>query len=148
MYTQLIKAVATGIKEKYPNANIYTEVVEQGFNTPCFFIQLLGVAYDEEVVSRQNKHSKTFSLAIYFYPDGATKNKDIGIATCELYEALNILSFNDEIKLKGTEISSTVEEEALLFMVSYKAYFMDVIQDEYMEDITIKEGVAYGEGRY
>ena len=38
MVNQLTMAIARAIKEQFPQTDIFTEQLEQGFESPCFFV--------------------------------------------------------------------------------------------------------------
>lgn len=69
MINDLINAILKSLENTFPNFNKYVEDVEQGFSTPCFFINLL--EYDKENLlesERFLREKETVDLEIIFFP--------------------------------------------------------------------------------
>lgn len=119
------------------NYTIYTNDVEQGFKTPCFFIKQL-----PEIRTKQvgNRYFNTTSFVIHTFIENPTIEElnDIGH---ELYQLELLELLNEEI-LRGSGMRTEIVDNVLEFFIDYNFFtFKQVENEDNMEIISIEEEV-------
>lgn len=59
----MLNAILLSLENDFPNINKYIENVEQGFKTPCFFINFLD--YNKENLNESDRFLREKKLLIY-----------------------------------------------------------------------------------
>lgn len=96
---------------------IYTEKIEQGFDRPCFFIDV-----DNGEIKRFLNGGRLFcfNLGIYYYPEADGKvNESLLEAAIKIFEGCENIS-SEENRLKYLESSYHIEDNKLVFNAGFK----------------------------
>lgn len=139
----IIQAIANKIAQFVPDATIYRESIEQGFEAPSFYIHSINGTSKDELMEYQMRRE---SFCIMYFPD--TNNEDVGVREqCmmmerQLYDNMDYLP-DYNLKIKGKD--SQIVEEALQFKfkVSYRVVNVDEAEKARMErlELEIKENI-------
>lgn len=134
MIRELIRGMAAAISAEFgEDCTIYTEDIEQGLKTPCFYISC--------VDAQQNRHrgdvyfSEHRFMVLYF--PGSDKPKEECLETADrLWTALEIIS-TPEGKKMGTGMQADIKDGLLNFSLTYSSYLRRTGEEtEYMEHLT------------
>lgn len=143
MINEIMDAVTNRLDELFPDCRIYTDAVEQGLETPCFFVSVLEPAERQMIGQRYFREA---GFVIQYLPDEAETdsiNRNINQVLEALFDGMEYITLADGKIMNGTKRNSKVEEEILHFFVSYncfvikKASFKEAM--DFMEtDISLK----------
>ena len=108
------------LKTEYPTAEIYTEEIKQGLQTPAFFIQYLEPTHR---LFRGHRYFRTCPMCIQYFPATSEYRMECADVAENLSMALDVLTLPDsEGKMRGADMSSTVTDGVLSFFVTF-SYF-------------------------
>lgn len=110
--------MAEALKENYTDFDIYTELLEQGFNNRCFFIERISSQKSQMLSSGSvEAYEYTHNFAVTcFCDDSKTQLDEIADS---LYYVLSVITA-DRIKLRGMNKSHSYSDGAVIFTVDYK----------------------------
>ncbi len=162
MVNELIRAIAKAIKNEFPQCDIFTEELEQGFESPCFFIFCEGQReYDKLDVRFLAEHT----FVIEYFPKERNQNccccakGDNGDCCCcakgdngdcwevqsKLNRLLELIALDDGSLVRGTNRKGEIHDNVLHFFVDYDFYMLKRKQpDEYMEVLNVYEKTRNG----
>lgn len=137
----IIQAIANKIAQFVPDATIYRESIEQGFEAPSFYIHSINGTSKDELMKYQMRRE---SFCIMYFPDA--NNEDVGVREqCMMMERqlYNNMDYLPDFNLKIKDKDSQIIEEALQFKfkVSYRVVNVDDMEIARMErlELEIKE---------
>lgn len=119
---------------------IYTNEVEQGFKTPCFYIKALPESRSKKV---GNRYYVQTSFVIHTFLKSPTVEELNNIAN-ELYELEYIELINKDL-LRGKNMRAEIVDDVLEFFIDYNFYaFKQVQKVDNMTEISINGEVKNG----
>lgn len=135
MVNKLTIAIAKAIKKEFQEVELFTECVEQGFESPCFFVFCESQReYDKLDVRFLTEH--TFIIQ-YHAKQGNAECWDV---LSKLHRLLEFITLDDGSIVAGTNRNSTIREGVLFFFVDYDFYMKKEKQpDEYMKELQVHE---------
>ena len=87
----ILNAILASLEKAYPNINKYIEDVEQGFSTPCFFVNFLG--YNKENLNENDRflrEKETIDIQVIYFPKEEknirTEKRQIANIICDIIE--------------------------------------------------------------
>ena len=137
MINDIITGIAIVIHSQFPDANIYTEPVEQGLVEPAFYIHSINVDQLNLIAGRA-RQSMPFEV-VYFPLNGVS---DINITIPELLVSLRLITLESGQKLRGNNIKGQTIDDQLHAFVDYDV-MMSIVTDpvDKMEDLKIIGGI-------
>ena len=116
--TDIKTGIAEALKAEYKDFDIYTELLEQGFNDRCFFIERITSKKSKMLCfSNKDRYEQTHNFSITcFYDDSKTKLDEMADS---LYYILSEIAA-EGVKLRGTNMSHSCSDGVLIFLVDYK----------------------------
>jgi hypothetical protein len=140
MINDIISGISAALDTEFGDGyTIYTEYVEQGMNTPGFYIDCL--APGREKVSL-GMYADTMNFDIHYFPQGANVKGDCYETGARLMDCMMRIALSDGTLMDGKAMSFSIKGDVLHFLVSYKTLRRAIPRaDEQMETITtsIKE---------
>ncbi|MCD3194249.1 hypothetical protein G8S49_01495 [Clostridium botulinum C] len=95
-YNDIRDAFALKLSEKYPGINIYDEKIQQGFESPAFFVQLIpGISTRES----KNVKSRFLLVDIQYFPKEVNSTEEVLNMTDDLEDM-----FKSHIAIKDRNI--------------------------------------------
>ncbi|MEA5084356.1 MAG: hypothetical protein VB018_09400 [Lachnospiraceae bacterium] len=140
MVTNIILGIAEKIRTRYAQGGykLYTESIKQGFEEPCFFVQLITQVQTQRL---GNRYMETYSFDIQYFPnENGGENKECLDVSEELYELLEYIAVNEDL-LRGMSLNSRVQDRVLHFFVDY---VVPVVRTK-AEEEKMEEVIIYGE---
>ena len=126
MATEIIDGICQIIRAKFGDKyKIYTDEVEQGLTTPCFFITCL-ISNKTCFLGKRYKHTNLFM--IQFIPDEKEENKKCIKVSNTLDECLEYLKTTFAL-IRGSNTNSEIVEGVLNYKINYN-YFSYTTEDE------------------
>lgn len=132
--TNLMKLLVAALHESWPDYEIYTESIEQGFQEPCFSI----VQMDGN--SEGYPNGRTYiqqHFDVRFFPAGARPREQCRGVAEQLIFMLRALP-----GVRGTAIEWEITDDVLHFFVTYPRFVRAVQKDELMETLNQTQGVT------
>ena len=137
------QCIIAQLNKFFPDYDIYGEKVRQGFEEPCFFVQILPSKQEKELQSYRRE--EMFDIQYFldeFEEDANAKYEAMGN---QLFQILEYLPIADGKLLRGLDMSYQIIDDVLHFNVRYEFAFHDIATAEKMKALDIKESVKNGE---
>lgn len=136
MLNDIITSIAEIISAVFGDEyKIYKNDVEQGMDTPCFFVAALKpsvTAYPS--MRRYLQHP----LDVHYYPRDSCDNGNMYEVAERLADILEYITLPDNTILRGTDISYQIEDDVLHYFVSFNAFVrMELERVPEMEELDI-----------
>lgn len=132
MIQEVINALSRGISKAFEGYTIYTESVEQGLKTPCFFIYCNN--YTDELY-RGNRYKVSTDIVIEYVPDNTQKiNNAVNNVIEKLYEVTELIEDESNF-LRGLNRSIENTEGGVIFNVRYEYFYYKTDKVDNMEDL-------------
>lgn len=125
----------------YGKVKIYTEVKKQGFEAPCFFVEMIDSFFDHELHNRYLEQG-TYQIS-YFTNKTKGESPDYGDLQKQIRPismVLTALPLRDGHTIRGQEISSIIEDDVLHVTVSFKRFiYKELEKKPTMETLNLKQ---------
>lgn len=117
MVTEIKEAVAIRLKQSFgDDYAIYSKKVEQGLETPCFFIKVLGQSRKQMI---GNRYYLEVSFDVHYFPSVEGDNDELDEVGSILFDDLEYITMVYGDQLRGTKMSYEKFEGVLHFYVTY-----------------------------
>jgi len=121
MTRDIRNGITNKIYEHFGNDyNIEIESKEQGFTTPCFFVQMLET---QEIAKPMNRYLLINPVKIVYFPKSEYEPLDecYGVQS-DLKNILEYIVLADKSTLRGTDIRTVIDGKQLHVFVNYNFY--------------------------
>ena len=136
------KAIIIQLDKYFPNNDIYSEEIEQGFEEPCFFVQQLQKPRKKEIQSYQD--SVSFDIQYFLDIHDEDINEKYNVMGDFLFGILEYIPISENRKIRGSQMSYEIQDRVLHFYITY-TYYLQIVEDkEKMKSLDIKESVKDG----
>lgn len=140
MINQIINGIAIAIHGQFPDANIYTDTIEQDLIEPAFYIHNINVDQSNLIAGR-TKQSMPFEV-VHFPLNGIT---DINTTQPVLLSYLRQITLESGQKLNGYNIKGQTIDGVLHVFADYDIVVKFIeTQPESMGEIEIMGGIEDG----
>lgn len=119
MINQLFEAISIKINSIFPNTYIYFNKIEQGFQTPAFFVKCLKVD-ENKMISNRYKIFTSFEIS-YFYDNDNFGTEENNQIIQDFIDNFELLPFQDSF-LRSQNISFSTEDSILKISLDYSFY--------------------------
>lgn len=144
MLNKIITGISQALDAEFnDNGNeytIYTELVEQDLEEPCFSI------FSLEPSSKQiigNRYKRQYPFDIHYFPDSklvdgiSTLNNEINEVTERLFTALEYISIDSGL-IRGTKMNAETIDNVLHFFINYNIIVTkDIEKEDPMENLKV-----------
>lgn len=120
---EIINGILESLENEYPDYNKYVEDVEQGFQAPCFVVNILEYNKDNLLENeRAYREKETVNIQVLFFPKENQQKRD---EKREIYEHMyNVSKCTAEIRVNNKPIranssKSIINDNVLQVLVSY-----------------------------
>lgn len=137
MTAEIITAISRRLQEGDSARMVVTDTVEQGLDTPCFFIAVLE-PIQVPLVGQRWRRDMLFDIQ---YLDFAAKNPQLYAVAEELFEALEYITLPNGDLLRGTAMRFDIQDGVLHFFVTYRIFLYRKEEQERMAILTLREGL-------
>lgn len=131
--TDIIKQIVAVLHESWPDCEIYTESIEQGFREPCFSI----VQIDGD--SEEYPNGRTYirqHFDVRFFPDGARPR-----GQCRTIAERLIFQLRELPGVRGSDMEWEITDNVLHFFVTYARFVRTDEKEEPMKALDQAQGV-------
>lgn len=144
---EIINGILESLENEYPNFNKYVEDVEQGFQAPCFVVNIID--YERENLlenERAYREKETVNVQVLFFPKENQQKRE---EKREIYEHMyNVSKCTAEIRVNDKPIranssKSIINDNVLQVLVSYDFNTINKITGNLMTNLE-ERGVSVG----
>ncbi|WP_394874958.1 phage tail terminator family protein [Clostridium neonatale] len=127
-------AIQQALDNDYPNIEIYSESIEQGFEVPCFFVKLISSNQDKQL---NNRYKQSLLFDVHYFSDKEEDlNKDCLDVADNLYRALEYVEI-DGHKYRALKMNHKVTDGVLHFMLKFNYNILKVIEYKKMKELEV-----------
>ena len=127
-------AIQQALDNDYPNIEIYSESIEQGFEVPCFFVKLISSNQDKQL---NNRYKQSLLFDVHYFSDKEEDlNKDCLDVADNLYRALEYVEI-DGHKYRALKMNHKVTDGVLHFMLKFNYNILKVIEHNKMKELEV-----------
>ena len=139
MINDILNAILASLEKEYSNINKYIEDVEQGFITPCFFVNVLG--YDKENLNENDRflrEKETIDIQVIYFPkeekDRRTEKRQIANIIPNLVRCVEYIQLCDK-KIRANSSKAVVVDDTAQVLVSFDFNTVIKFKGQYMEKL-------------
>lgn len=133
MVNEILNGISAALKDVFPGCTIYSQNIEQGLISPCFFIQLTS-QNQKRMLGRRSRMDYQFDI-VYFPADENDNDGKYEVGGQAIH-ALEYISVTDGL-LHGQEREIELLENQLHIRVRFSLFVMEQSVQEPFEDISI-----------
>lgn len=113
-YTDILKAINTQITTAFPDIEIQSKDITEGFDRPCFFVDFVSMAASEMM---NYYRSRKTTIVIYYFPSDIYKNRIEILQKQDKLEEIfmKILKVNESFIITINETESNIIDGVLQF---------------------------------
>lgn len=134
--TKIIKLIVATLHESWPNYDIYTESIEQGFREPCFSIAQVEGNFEAYPNGRDYIRQH---FDVRFFPNGRRSREQ-----CQEVAEKLAFQLRELPGVRGTDIEWEITNDVLHFFVTYARFVRSGDKEESMEVLDQTQGVKNG----
>lgn len=140
MFSKIIDGITSNLNIYY-GYDVSSEELDQDFNEPCFFIQLLDT-HKSYKLSTRHARGYNFNIRHHNSLDGLDNLNSIGD---ELLSVLEYIPVGDNI-VRGSDMRYEIQDNVLHFFITYNCELeKEKDKSNKMESLITKVGVKIGE---
>ena len=115
----IIDGICEALYEEFGDEyRIYTELVEQGLQEPCFFVQRISDSRNMALGVRYRNDSQ---YCIHYFPSTRNANDECSYVKDRLYDCLEQISVEEHL-INCLDMRSEMNENVLMVMVPYTVF--------------------------
>lgn len=131
MIQKIIDGICLAISSAFgDDYEIYTESVEQGLNDGSFIVVCINPTNSRFM---GNRYLRTNQFCIHYFPKTNKPEAECLEVIEELYDTLELIEVDGDL-LRGTNMSSEIDDGVLHFFVNYNFFTLKESDKEYMEE--------------
>lgn len=135
---EMVNAISVRLNEIFGDEyTVYLEQVEQGLQTPCFFIQPLD-ASDKNMID--NRKYRTSGFAIVFIPSDKKGHREQFVEVADkLFDNFDSFELSDGVVLSTFDRNINILDDVLHFTVLFKYYkYAEKAAEDMQESLEIR----------
>lgn len=140
MENDIVKGIAKALRGAFgPGYHIYQNDIEQGLQTPCFFILPLRSTPSPLGKDRFLLNSP---FDVHFFPKDEKDNATMQDIAWQLWQTLEFITLPGGDQIHGTSMSWEVQDGALHFFVNFNMVLRRTYELEKMYELRTEVGLA------
>ncbi|MDU4596445.1 phage tail terminator family protein [Clostridium botulinum] len=143
-YNDIKDAITLKINTKFPNIEIYEEELQQGFEEPAFFVQLIPI---NNIRKSKNIRNRLLLVDIQYFPKGSSREEAFNVADTLEQIFIDYIRVKDRA-LKVDNVGYTVKYDGIGIILHFQItidYFEAIPKQqdnlETINEIVLKKGV-------
>ena len=138
MLNEIVNGIGLKLSKSFNGIDIHKEELEQGFEEPCFFIDLLNPS-EKQIIG--NRYLRSYLFDIVYFPKKKS-SEDIFEALDKLYSVLEYIELDDGTLIRGIERSSREEDRILHFFITYEMFIYKLDEEKpKMKKLDVNNGL-------
>ena len=135
----ILNAILFGLENDFPNINKYIEDVEQGFKTPCFFVNFL--EYNKENLNESDRflrEKETIDIQVVYFPkeeiDRRTEKRQIANIIPSLTRCVEYIELYDK-KIRANSSKAVIVDDTAQVLVSFDFNSVVKFKKNFMDNL-------------
>ena len=138
MLNEIVNGIGLKLSKSFNGIDIHKEELEQGFEEPCFFIDLLNPS-EKQIIG--NRYLRSYLFDIVYFPKKKS-SEEIFEVLDKLYSVLEYIELNDGTLIRGIERSSREEDRILHFFITYEMFIYKLDEEKpKMKKLDVSNGL-------
>ena len=138
MLNEIVKGIGLKLSKSCNGIDIHKEELEQGFEEPCFFIDLLNPS-EKQIIG--NRYLRSYLFDIVYFPKKKS-SEEIFEVLDKLYSVLEYIELDDGTLIRGIERSSREEDRILHFFITYEMFIYKLDEEKpKMKKLDVNNGL-------
>ena len=138
MLNEIVNGIGLTLSKSFNGINIHKEELEQGFEEPCFFIDLLNPS-EKQIIG--NRYLRSYLFDIVYFPKKKS-SEEIFEVLDKLYSVLEYIELDDGTLIRGIERSSREEDRILHFFITYEMFIYKLDEEKpKMKKLDVNNGL-------
>lgn len=138
MLNEIVNGIGLKLSKSFNGINIHKEELEQGFEEPCFFIDLLNPS-EKQIIG--NRYLRSYLFDIVYFPKKKS-SEEIFEVLDKLYSVLEYIELDDGTLIRGIERSSREEDRILHFLITYEIFIYKLDEEKpKMKKLDVNNGL-------
>lgn len=138
MLNEIVNGIGLKLSKSFNGIDIHKEELEQGFEEPCFFIDLLNPS-EKQIIG--NRYLRSYLFDIAYFPKKKS-SREIFEVLDKLYSVLEYIELDDGTLIRGIERSSREEDRILHFFITYEMFIYKLDEEKpKMKKIDVNNGL-------
>ena len=127
MLNEIVNGIGLKLSKSFNGIDIHKEELEQGFEEPCFFIQLLN-PNEKQVLG--NRYKQKIDLDIQYFPKNEDDNWELMEMAQKLNNTLELIKTEEGDLLRGLDRNSQFIDGNLHYFITFKPFIRKVGEEE------------------
>ena len=138
MLNEIVNGIGLKLSKSFNGIDIHKEELEQGFEEPCFFIDLLNPS-EKQIIG--NRYLRSYLFDIVYFPKKKS-SEEIFEVLDKLYSVLEYIELDDGTLIRGIERSSREEDRILHFFITYEMFIYKLDEEKSkMKKLDVNNGL-------
>jgi hypothetical protein len=138
MLNEIVNGIGLKLSKSFNGIDIHKEELEQGFEEPCFFIDLLNPS-EKQIIG--NRYLRSYLFDIAYFPKKKS-SEEIFEVLDKLYSVLEYIELDDGTLIRGIERSSREEDRILHFFITYEMFIYKLDEEKpKMKKLDVNNGL-------
>ena len=123
MLNEIVNAISLKLSESFEGTDVHVNELEQGFEEPCFFIDLLNPS-EKQIIG--NRYLRSYLFDITYFPKNKSQTEIFDVLD-KMHDVLEYIKLEDGTLVRGLNRNSTEEDNVLHYFVTYEMFIYKVI---------------------
>ena len=138
MLNEIVNGIGLKLSKSFNGIDIHKEELEQGFEEPSFFIDLLNTS-EKQIIG--NRYLRSYLFDIVYFPKKKS-SEEIFEVLDKLYSVLEYIELDDGTLIRGIERSSREEDRILHFFITYEMFIYKLDEEKpKMKKLDVNNGL-------
>ena len=118
MLNEIVNAISLKLSESFEGTDVHVNELEQGFEEPCFFIDLLNPS-EKQIIG--NRYLRSYLFDITYFPKNKSQTEIFDVLD-KMHDVLEYIKLEDGTLVRGLNRNSTEEDNVLHYFVTYEMF--------------------------
>ena len=123
MLNEIVNAISLSLSESFDGTDVHVNELEQGFEEPCFFIDLLNPS-EKQIVG--NRYLRSYLFDITYFPKNKSQTEIFDVLD-KMHDVLEYIKLEDGTLVRGLNRDTMEEDNVLHYFVTYEMFIYKVI---------------------
>lgn len=138
MLNEIVNGIGLKLSKSFNGIDIHKEELEQGFEEPCFFIDLLNPG-EKQIIG--NRYLRSYLFDIVYFPKKKS-SEEIFEVLDKLYSVLEYIELDDSTLIRGIDRNSREEDRILHFFITYEMFIYKLDEEKpKMKKLDVNNGL-------
>lgn len=118
MLNEIVNAISFSLSESFGGIDVHVNELKQGFEEPCFFIDLLNPS-EKQIVG--NRYLRSYLFDIAYFPRNNSQTEIFSVLD-KLHDVLEYIKLEDGTLMRGLNRNTREEDNVLHYFVTYEMF--------------------------